>query len=138
MTAVEIISILGAAPAPATPQQLEHAEAELGFRFPEPLREILLLSDGVEGFLAEGSAYLALYPIDHILRVNRAHAEFKPRRELIGFGGDGGGEGYFFDYSEPGPAVFMIAWISDWKKDAIRYASGFAEFIDKVKAGCFR
>jgi len=137
--ATDIVNALGAAAPPATLARIETAEAELGFRLPETLREVLLLSDGVGGFFGkEQVGFVSLCSLDEMLSVNRANADHKPRQELIAFGGDGIGGGYFFDFSQPGPPVLQIEWISDWENDAVSYAKDFDEFIEKVKAGRIR
>jgi hypothetical protein len=76
-----------------------------------------------------------LFSTAELLDFNKT-PEFKQERpELIAFGSDGAGEGFYLDPTQPGPAVLMLAHTCDWKKDAITYAESMDIFFDRMHAG---
>lgn len=48
---------------------------------------------------------------------------------------NGGGESFFFDFHTPGPTVLMIAWISNWKEEALWAGDSFTDFLERTLRG---
>ncbi|MEX2219001.1 MAG: SMI1/KNR4 family protein [Phycisphaerales bacterium] len=111
---------------PATPAEVEAVERRFG-PLPQDYKEFLLLSNGYEGSVS--GLYLALYRTSDVMGYNRDGTALVPERpDMIQIGGDGGGEGYFFDARNPGP-VSMIALVSDWHTDARPAGASFTDFL---------
>ena len=83
---------------PATTEEINAAEKELGLEFPKSYVDFLLITNGAEGSIGEEN-YLVLWSVNEIVELNNEYAvkEFTP--QLTYFGSDGGGTAYAFDVS---------------------------------------
>lgn len=78
---------------PATTEEINAAEKELGLEFPKSYVDFLLITNGAEGSIGEEN-YLVLWSVNEIVELNNEYAvkEFTP--QLTYFGSDGGGTAY--------------------------------------------
>ena len=83
---------------PATTEEINAAEKELGLEFPKSYVDFLLITNGAEESIGEEN-YLVLWSVNEIVELNNEYAvkEFTP--QLTYFGSDGGGTAYAFDVS---------------------------------------
>ena len=106
-------------------------EAELGITFPEDYVELMLLSNGLEGFLSSDpdSPYIQIDPIEELMddEAQQLAAEFWPR--FIVFGSDGGGEAFAFD-ADHDMRIVMFPWIGG-AEDIIVQAPTLGEFLHR-------
>src|SRR5258706_13646045 len=81
---------------PAANSALQKFDQEAGFRLPDDYLQFLQQTNGGEGFVG-ANAYIILWPIEELIKMNKAYevAEYAPG--LFLFGSDGGGEAYAFD-----------------------------------------
>lgn len=121
----------------ANDQQLLAAERGLGTALPIELRALLGFSDGFEGWPGPepNDWYVQILSTSELIEYNHSRGIKDQWPELIIFGGDGAGEGFYFDPTRPGPPILMIAHSSVWREDYILYASSMGEFIERMHAG---
>ncbi len=116
---------------PATDAAILAAESALSRTFPSDYKSFLKHTNGFEGTPYKDN-YIRLEPVEELLINNIEYEVQLTRPELLYFGGNGGGEGYFFDMSTPGPEVLMIPFISNWKEVALWHGSSFTDFLAKI------
>jgi hypothetical protein len=133
MTASEIVKAMGTTFPPASIERVEEAEKELRFLFPQILREIYAISDGLEGRLCEGARYFTLWTPERIVTENYESSARKAGREYVLFGSDGGGELFCFDAEQPGPPVVALPLIGDWIEESLACGRDFSEFVDRLR-----
>ena len=104
-------------------------ERELGVTFPTDYVELMLLSNGLEGFLGGDaeSAYIRIDPIEEMMNDEEQGlaAEFWPA--YVVFGSDGGGEAFAFD-ADHSMRIVMFPWVGG-AGDAIVQAATLTEFL---------
>jgi cell wall assembly regulator SMI1 len=133
-TIEELVAELDPREPPATAEQIRAAEAELGRTLPVDYVYFLMHANGYEGF-AHSNHYLRLDGADELAEVNRGYQCERWRPGVVCFGGDRGGNGWFFEYLTPGPTVLDIAFISNWHKDAFWAGDSFTDFLDRILRG---
>lgn len=114
-----------------TEGNLEVVEAEMGMVFPIQYRDFMLESNGAEGKVGENS-YLAIWPIEDIVSLNRDAKveEFTPG--LVFFASDGGGMAYAFDKRCEGMPIVEIPDDSIHIEDAKLRGNTFNEFLQNL------
>ena len=104
-------------------------EAELGVTFPDDYVELMLLSNGLEGFMSSDpdSPYIQIDPIEEVMddEAEQLSGEFRPR--FVVFGSDGGGEAFAFD-ADHDMRIVMFPWVGG-AEDAIVQAPTLGEFL---------
>jgi hypothetical protein len=104
-------------------------EVELGVTFPADYVDLMLLSNGLDGFLSSepDSAYIRIDPIEEMANdeEQKVAAEFWP--ELVVFGSDGGGEAFAFD-ADHDMRIVMFPWIGG-EQHAIVQAATLRGFL---------
>ena len=104
-------------------------ELELGVTFPADYVELMLLSNGIEGFLGneDESAYIRIDSIEELMNDDEQGlaAEFWPG--YVVFGSDGGGEALAFDAGHE-MRIVMFPWVGG-AEDAIGQAATLTEFL---------
>lgn len=108
---------------------LRGAEEQLGRSLPDDYKEVLLESDGAEGFLTSG-AYVSLWSAADLASLNDAYAvaEFVPGVTLLGT--DGGDTGYGFR-REQGRTEYIAVPLVGMEPSAIRVIGrSFAELLE--------
>ena len=115
---------------PAKQEEIEMAQEVIKVDLPEQYVNLLLLTNGYEGFI--GKSYISLWKIEELVELNDAYGvkEFAPN--LVLFGSDGGGEAYAFDASKD-MVIINIPFIGlGLEKESI-LAETFNEFIKNLK-----
>lgn len=121
----------------ASAREIAHAERELGIEFPDELRQLLAVSNGVS---ANYSAAL-IWPVDEIIEQNRhfrssrAFAElYAPFTDLLFFGAEGNGDLFAYRVGE-GRVADTSVYEWDHETDArVRFASGLEDYVNRVAA----
>lgn len=118
---------------PATESAIADLERKAGFRLPLAYRELMLRSNGLEGFIGE-CHYLVLWPIEQVAVLNDAYgvSEFAPGLLLIGT--DGGDTGYAFDARKEDLPLVEVPFIGLSLDEAKPKGSSFANFLKKLRA----
>ena len=127
----ELIDGLGLETRPgASIEMIRDRERELGVRFPPDYVELMLLTNGLEGFI-EDRAYIRVHPIEEMMddRLQRDAAEYWPG--LIIFGDDGAREGFAFDTRAEEMPIVMFSWVGG-PEDAVVQGRTIAEFLTRV------
>jgi len=119
---------------PATDAAILAAETAIGRPLPPDYKHFLRLTNGLPGRTPTQSSYLSLFAVEDLPHSQQWHPPPLPRPVLC-FGTNGGGDGFFFDYATPGPAVLMIAFISNWTQDALWHGDSFTDFLDRATSG---
>lgn len=117
---------------PATESAIADLERAAGFQLPLAYRELMLRSNGLEGFMGEYH-YLVLWPIEQVVELNDAYSvsEFAPGLLLIG--SDGGDTGYAFDTRMEGLPLVEVPFIGMSLDEAKPKGSSFADFLKKLR-----
>jgi hypothetical protein len=118
----------------ASDLELARAEGELGVRFPDDYRAVMLRSDG--GDADFGESWVELLSAHDLAERNRSLkvAQFAPG--FTYFGGDGAGEGYAWDRRETRHARYVVLpFISPEPDAAIPSGNTFEEFLAVLHAG---
>ncbi|MBU6413347.1 MAG: SMI1/KNR4 family protein [Planctomycetes bacterium] len=121
----------------ATHQEICSVERSIGAALPPELRAFLAFSNGLSGFVGpeDNGWYIRIFSTTELLDVHAQPAIKDQWPELIQFGGNGAGEGFFFDPTRNGPPVLMIEYASDGHADHIAYASNMSEFFERMHTG---
>jgi len=106
------------------------AEARLGVVFPDQYRELLLLCNGCRLNFKEMKTWIN--SIEDAVAENEALGTV-PQGYFF-FGSNGGGEAFAFDLRNQN-AVYLVAYISSWRKDAIKIGSTLSDLFDRLMAG---
>lgn len=115
----------------SSPEAVSHLEAALGHRLPSELREILLMSDGLHGFISDH--VLQIWSVDDNLEFNRANKVQEDCPAFLMFGSDGGGETYTLDYRTTPPSVVLVGAVGFDYESAIPIGADFISFLDRLK-----
>jgi hypothetical protein len=116
---------------PATEQELQEVESEIGNRMPEPLRQLLLTSGSPEGFL--GESYIAFFNATDIAACWRQAQQMASG--FVPFASNGGGEWYGYDSrSAHSPFVLLPAIGMEWG-DAMLLGMTWDDFLAVLKQG---
>lgn len=120
---------------PATIDSIKKAEKDLKIKFPQEFVDVMLKSNGLEGFC--GEEIISIWKIEDIVPLNKAYAvkDFFP--SLIYFGTDGCGEMYAFNFAVKGIPVLKVDAISVDLKEAILCGSTFLNFLENLCTGPF-
>lgn len=119
---------------PASDDAIRAAERALGRTLPNDYKCFLRRTNGFEGSAADGRQYVQLAAVGDLPSRQQWVGKLD-RPDVVWFGGDGGGEGYFFDLTTAGPTVLMINYISDWKTEARWHGDSFTDFLDRIVQG---
>ena len=114
----------------ATPEKIDAASASLQFTLPSDYVDILLYTNGAEGFV--GGSYLRLYPAERLAELNQSYAvnEFAPG--LLIFGSSGGGEAFAFDTRSLPVSIVQIPFIPMNYEYAIHRGTSFNDFLSSL------
>jgi SMI1 / KNR4 family (SUKH-1) len=116
---------------PATADEIEIAEHELGLKMPEGYRQFLIFANGGEGFIGPNS-YLMLWQIGELFRSNREYEVHEYAPGLILFGSNGGGEGFAIDVREASSPVVSVPFIGMSLEEIIPLAATFDGFLEHL------
>lgn len=107
-------------------------ERELGIEFPPDYVEFMLASNGAEGFVGRGRAYIRIDPIEEITDDRLQHALGESHPGLVVFGSDGAGEAFAFDPRGGETTIVMFPRIGHDEGEVIFQARTFTEFLYAV------
>jgi hypothetical protein len=116
---------------PVSQEILEQVELELGVELPKQYKDIMLITNGAEGFI--GDSYLAMWSGEEIVPLNKAYSveEFAPG--IIIFASDGAGEAYAFDTREKHLPIINVPFIGMAHKRMERIGEDFTQFLQFLK-----
>ena len=119
--------------APASNSSLESLKATAQIQLPADYVRFLSISNGGEGDLAIEPGWVAFWPAEHILELNREYEITALAPGLFGFGSNGGGELLAFDTRGGVPyPVVAVPFIPLDLSHVIRVADDFASFVSVV------
>ena len=115
---------------PAAESAIKTFEEGAAFALPSDYREFLQRSNGGEGFV--GPAYLILWRVEELQRLNLAYevAEYAPG--LVLFGSDGGGEAFAFDTRSTGTPIVSVPFVGMDLEEARPIATSFKAFLEAL------
>jgi len=117
---------------PATESAIDDLERAIGFRLPLAYRELMLRSNGLEGFMGEYH-YLVLWPIEQVVELNEAYGVTGFAPGLLLIGSDGGDTGYAFDTRIEDFPLVEVPFIGMSLNEAKLKGSSFADFLKKLR-----
>jgi|CXWL01.1.fsa_nt_gi hypothetical protein len=112
----------------ATEELVERTLFELGRALPEEYCEVMGRFNGGEGFV--NGHYLVLWPLEELAAANRAFEDIEDVRDVVWFGGNGGGEAFGFDWRQDG-AIVEGPMIGMERDQLMHCAGSFTEFLRK-------
>jgi hypothetical protein len=108
---------------------LQLVERELGVRFPEDYRRLVLGGDRVKGFFPPAEDFLELFAVEDIAGINAA-GELQARLPgAVAIGGNGSRELLVYDFREPVPPLLLLDIVAEDWSEAIPQAASLAEFL---------
>ena len=116
-------------------EDLAAAESSLGVVLPDDYRDLLKASDGLGEVMP--AAYLQLWPLAEVVRVNRndGYGLAKSFPGLVLIGSDGGGELLGFDFrTSPARVVLLNAVSASWT-EASEQAASLSTLMASLRAG---
>ena len=116
---------------PATPQQINAVEEQLGSRLPMTLRDLYLRSNGV---LDKAGQWWVIWPLDRLVEsIQSAWNYARLPRLLVAFGDDGTGNPFCMRADDDdGTLVLRWSWIG---KDVEQDEGDFTEFLTEWCGG---
>jgi SMI1 / KNR4 family (SUKH-1) len=102
--------------APATEDEINALEKELGRNLPNSYREFLRSSNGAEGFVGN-EGYIVLWPIEKLVEHRQGYEFDKHLPNLIPIGSNGGSEAFAIKYSG-NSANFGFIQFADTNQDS--------------------
>ncbi len=118
---------------PASQSAISTLEQAIGIRLPVEYRELLQLSNGLEGFVSD-THYLVLWPIEQVAELNDGYrvSEFAPG--LLLFGSNGGDTGYGFDTRTEELPIVEVPFVGMSLEQAKQLGTTFAAFLAHLRA----
>ena len=116
-------------PKPATEAAIRNLVKSADFDLPADHLAFLRKSDGGEGDLGVEPGWIVLWSANELVDANRDYcvSEFMPG--FFGFGSNGGGEMFAFDFHQPGKAsVVMVPFIPMDADEAVLLGRTFSDF----------
>jgi len=112
---------------PATDEAIARFEQAFGRALPRDYVDFLKTANGGEGTI--GAAYIRLWGVEDIIRLNHGYAvqEFLPG--LLVFASNGGGGAFAFDTRHDPWIILRIEFAAMLFEDTVRLADSFTEFI---------
>lgn len=116
----------------ASLKAISDIERKIGSRLPKLYVDLMVRSNGVEGFLSEEN-YLILWPLEQLAELNEGYgvAQFAPSLWL--FGSNGGDAGYAFDTETEGLPVVEVPFIGVSLEEAKPRGGSFADFLKELQ-----
>jgi hypothetical protein len=116
----------------ASLQAIRDRERELGIQFPPDYVEFMLASNGAEGFVGGGRAYIRIEPIEEMMNDRLQETLRDSWPGLVVFGSDGAGEAFAFDPRGGDVTIVMFPWIGHDEEEILLQGRTFTEFLRTV------
>lgn len=116
--------------APASIEAIRQVESALKITLPIEYKDFLLFADGGEGVV--GSAYLVLWPIADLIRLNEGYGISEYAPGLLVFGSDGGGEAFAFDTRSHPNRIVMVPFVGMDLSEIILVADDLTSFLERL------
>ena len=113
---------------PVAAEALQQFADETDFRLSEDYTQFLQLMNGGEGVVGS-RGYLILWPVEQLLKTNKAYEVPKYAPSLFILGSDGSGEAYAFD-KRTSESIVAVSFIGMDVKSANLQAADFQGFIE--------
>ena len=116
--------------APVSKQDLDAAEAALGFALPEDFKIFMSAYGAGEGFI--GQHYIILWSVSELAQFNSEYEFpiYAPR--FVAFASNGGGEAFAFDTRETPPPIVEVPFIGMSHEDGKRVADSFIHLLHRM------
>jgi hypothetical protein len=112
----------------ADPHVLDDVLRTIGLQLPADYRELMLFSNGAEGFV--GDNYLMIWPVEELPGWREICDEMP---YIVFFGSNGAGEGYAYDLRESPPAIVNAPFLG-MEEDTIRVMGrSVLEFLERLE-----
>jgi len=118
---------------PATKEEIQDTEKELGFKFPEEIVKLYLKFNGGCGFI--GEMYVTFYTLKELKELNDIYSEIDEVQGYFVIGSDGGGESFGFLKDQVPTDFLMVPFIPMNLENAKVIGKTFDEFIDYLMKG---
>lgn len=113
---------------PATELAISELERSVGVQLPEAYRSLMRRSNGIEGFV-DNSQFMALWPVEEVVKLNKAYNVSELAPGLLFFGSDGGGQGFAFDCRRDSMPVVEVSFIGMSLDETKQRGCNFDEFL---------
>jgi len=126
--------------APATSEQVESAQRELGVQLPSDLVAFYESFGAADGDLPsdpdeEEGGWLILYPVEELVDTNVGYG-YRDQLLVI-VGSDGGGEAYALDFRADPPVWVVVPFIDLDAEHALPAGGSLVEFLLAIKGNTF-
>jgi len=108
--------------------RIDDAEKTLGVKLPTEYVRFLEITNGGEGFIGE-NAYVLLWSVEDIARLDQAYEVQKYAPGLLVFGSSGGGEAYGFDTRVPHFPIVQVPFVGMSWELAQPLGDSFSSFL---------
>lgn len=116
---------------PTTTLLIRQFESQSGVSLPKDFAEFLCCANGGEGFIGNG-AYVILWRLEDLLRLNQAYQVEEYAPGLFLFGSDGGGEAFGFDMRQKYNQIVSVPFVGMSLSDIRPVADTFTSFVDHL------
>jgi hypothetical protein len=114
---------------PASRSQIDDLITAVGIRLPADYVELLMYSDGVEGFVGEDDMnYLSLWPVDDI----KSNGIYEEAPFYVFIGSNGAGEGYAYDKRFADPPIVNVPFIGAISEPPRILGGSLLEFLQRL------
>ncbi len=116
---------------PASKQDVDAAEAALGFIFPDDFKDFIYSNGAGEGFV--GEHYIIFWKISELAHFNSAYQFPIDAPGFIAIATDGGGDAFAFDTRVAPPPIVEVPFIGMSHEDGLRVADSFTHFLQRMR-----
>jgi hypothetical protein len=113
---------------PTTVSLIKQFEVQSGILLPKDYADFLCRTDGGEGFV--GSAYLILWRLEDLSKLNQSYQVSEYAPGLLLFGSDGGGEAFAFDTRQKTKRIVSVPFVGMSINNARIVADTFTAFLE--------
>lgn len=117
---------------PAPPEGIDQAEEEIGLRLPADLREFYAFSNGFDGDLDAGKAYLHINDLEELVALSTGYDACVDLGGLIIFAGTGGNHVYVVDTLRDPPVYAGLSLFASDRSEMAILGDSFGAFLQVV------